>query len=107
MARWTPLSQLTQRGLAHAVRVLAGPPKIYEFDFPFNNGSEAFGEVRVAIDSGLLLKDEILPSLRRLATIVLLAIADFHGSRRSGQPRGPGAFGKNFRAIGPHIRWPI
>src|SRR5271167_36389 len=73
VARWTPLSQLTQRGLAHAVRVLAGPPKIYEFDFPFNNGSEAFGEVRVAIDSGLLVHD-LLPSLRRLATIVLLAL---------------------------------
>jgi PAS domain S-box-containing protein len=73
VARWTSLSQLTQRGLAHAVRVLAGPPKIYEFDFPFDNGREAFGEVRVAIDSGLLVHD-LLPSLRRLVTIVLLAL---------------------------------
>jgi PAS domain S-box-containing protein len=73
VTRWTPLSQLTQRGLLHAVRILTGPPTTYEFDFPFSNGDEPFGEVRVAIDSGLLVHD-LLPSLRRLATIVLLAL---------------------------------
>jgi PAS domain S-box-containing protein len=73
VARRTPLSQLTQRGLSHAVRILAGPEKIYEFDFPFNNGKSAFGEVRVAISSGLLVGD-LLPSLRKLGTIVLLAM---------------------------------
>jgi PAS domain S-box-containing protein len=72
-ARWTPLSQLTQRGLAHAVRVLAAPPNFYEFDFLFSNNNEPFGEVRVTIDSGLLVHD-LLPSLRRLVTIVLLAL---------------------------------
>jgi PAS domain S-box-containing protein len=73
VTRRTPLSQLTQRGLSHAVRILAGPPKIYEFDYPFNNGNEPFGEVRVAISSGLLVND-LLPSLRKLFTIVLLAL---------------------------------
>jgi PAS domain S-box-containing protein len=71
--RWPLLSQLTQRGLGHAVRVLAGPARIYEFDYPFNNGDESFGEVRVSINSGLLVSD-LLPSLRKLATIVLLAL---------------------------------
>ena len=71
--RRTPLSQLTQRGLSHAVRILAGPPRVYEFDYPFNNGNEPFGEVRVAISSGLLVND-LLPSLRKLFTIVLLAL---------------------------------
>lgn len=73
VTRRTPLSQLTQRGLSHAVRILAGPPKIYEFDYPFNNANEPFGEVRVAISSGLLVND-LLPSLRKLFTIVLLAL---------------------------------
>ena len=73
VTRWTPLSQLTQRGLAHAVRVLAGPPGKFEFDLRFSNGDQPFGEVRVAIDSELLVSD-LLPSLRRLATIVLLAL---------------------------------
>ncbi len=73
LARRTPLSQLTQRGIWHAVRVLAGPARIYEFDFPFNNGNDPFGEVRVAISSGLLVND-LLPSLRKLGTIVLLAL---------------------------------
>jgi PAS domain S-box-containing protein len=71
--RWTPLSQLTQRGLSHAVRILAGPPRVYEFDYPFNNGQDPFGEVRVAISSGLLVGD-LLPSLRKIGTIVLLAM---------------------------------
>src|SRR5271170_6251196 len=71
--RWTPLSQLTQRGLSHAVRILAGPPRIYEFDYPFDNGDDPFGEVRVAISSGLLVT-ELSPSLRKLATIVIFAL---------------------------------
>jgi len=73
IARRTPLSQLTKRGLLHAVKILAGPPKVYEYDYPFNNGDDPFGEVRVAISSGLLVKD-LLPSLRKLGTIVLLAM---------------------------------
>ncbi|MGA2098804.1 MAG: ATP-binding protein [Candidatus Acidiferrum sp.] len=72
-ARWTPLNQLTQRGLSHAVRILAGTPRVYEFDYPFDNDTEPFGEVRVAISSGLLVT-ELLPSLRKLATIVLFAL---------------------------------
>jgi PAS domain S-box-containing protein len=73
LARRTPLAQLTQRGVLHAARILAGPPRIYEYDFPFNNGDEAFGEVRVAVSSGLLVND-LFPNLRKLGTIVLLAL---------------------------------
>jgi PAS domain S-box-containing protein len=71
--RRPPLSQLTQRGILHQVKVLAGPPGIYEHDFQFNYGKEP-GEVRVAISSGLLLDKEILPIVRKLGTIVLLAL---------------------------------
>jgi PAS domain S-box-containing protein len=68
-----PLSQLTRSSTIHQVKVLAGPSKIYEFDFPFNINRRPFGEVRVAISSGLLLSD-ILPSVRKFATIVLVAL---------------------------------
>jgi PAS domain S-box-containing protein len=68
-----PLSQLTQRSAWHQARVLAGPPKIYELDFPFTKGGKPFGDVRVAVSSGLLL-EEILPSVKKFETIVLLAL---------------------------------
>jgi signal transduction histidine kinase len=73
LPRRLPLSQLTQHGTPHQVKVLAGPPKIYELDFPFSKGGQPFGEVRVAVSSGLLL-EEILPSVRKFGTIVLLAL---------------------------------
>jgi PAS domain S-box-containing protein len=72
--RRLPLSQLTRRGVLHQVKVLAGPPGIYEHQFQFNYGDEPFGEVRVAVSSGLLLSNEILPIVRKLGTIVLLAL---------------------------------
>ena len=73
LPRRLPLSQLTQRNTLHQVKVLAGPPKIYELDFPFSKGGQPFGEVRVSVSSGLLL-EEILPSVRKFGTIVLLAL---------------------------------
>jgi PAS domain S-box-containing protein len=73
LLRRLPLSQLTQRGFLHQAKVLAGPPRIYEYDFPFNNGPDPFGEVRVAVSSGLLL-EEISPNVRKFGTIVGLAL---------------------------------
>jgi PAS domain S-box-containing protein len=69
-----PLTQLTRRGFLHQVKVLWGTSGIYEYDFQFNNGDEPFGQVRVAISSGLLREYEILPIVSRLGTIVLLAL---------------------------------
>jgi PAS domain S-box-containing protein len=73
LPRRTPLSQLVQRNFLHQVKVLAGPSKVFELDFPFSKGGQPFGEVRVALDSGILLK-EIEPSLRTSATIVMVAL---------------------------------
>ena len=73
LLRRVPLSQLTQRGFLHQAKVLAGPPRIYEYEFPFNNGRDPFGEVRIAVSSGLLL-EEISPSVRKFGTIVGLAL---------------------------------
>jgi PAS domain S-box-containing protein len=73
LPRRLPLSQLTGRGTLHQVKVLAGPPKIYELDFPFTKSNQPFGEVRVAVSSGLLLA-EISPSVRKFGTIVVFAL---------------------------------
>src|SRR5216683_5823162 len=73
LPRRTPLSQLVQRNFLHQVKVLGGPSKVFELDYPFSKGGQPFGEVRVALDSGILLK-EIEPSLRTSATFVLIAL---------------------------------
>jgi PAS domain S-box-containing protein len=73
LQRRTALSQLVQRNFLHQVKVLAGPSKVFELDFPFSNANQPFGEVRVALDSGILLK-EIEPSLRTSAAIVVIAL---------------------------------
>jgi PAS domain S-box-containing protein len=71
--RRPPLTQLTQRGILHQIKVLAGPPGIYEYQYPFSIGGEPC-EAHVAVSSGLLLTNEILPIVRKLGTIVLLAL---------------------------------
>src|SRR6266436_623001 len=73
LPRRIPLSQLVQRNFLHQVKVLAGPSKLFELDYPFNKGSKPFGEVRVVLNAGLLL-NEISPSLWTSATIALLAV---------------------------------
>jgi PAS domain S-box-containing protein len=71
--RRLPLTQLTKRGILHQLKVLAGPPGIYEYQYEFSIGGEPC-EVRVAVSSGFLLNMEILPIVRKLGTIVLLAM---------------------------------
>src|SRR6266478_2462696 len=39
LPRRTPLSQLVQRNFLHQVKVLAGPTKVFELDFPFSNAN--------------------------------------------------------------------
>jgi PAS domain S-box-containing protein len=72
--RRPPITQLTRRGILNQLKVLAGPRGTYEFDFQFNYGEAPFGEVRVAVSSALLLNNEILPIVKKLGTIVLLAL---------------------------------
>lgn len=73
LPRRTPISQLVDRNFLHQVKVLLGPSKRFEIDYPFSNGNEPFGEVRVAIDSSLLL-GEIGSGLRTGVAVVLLAL---------------------------------
>jgi PAS domain S-box-containing protein len=62
-----------QSGFVNQVKVLRGPSKIFEYDYPFNMEKKPFGEVRVVLSTGLLLND-ISPSLKTSGTIVLLAL---------------------------------
>src|SRR5258708_34726758 len=64
---------MVQRNFRKQVKVLPGPPEVFEIDYPFTKGKQPFGEVRVAISSGLLLR-EISPTLSTSGTIVLLAL---------------------------------
>jgi PAS domain S-box-containing protein len=73
LPRRAPLSQLVQRNFLHQVKVLMGPSKLFELDYPFTKGGQPFGEVRVVLNAGLLL-NEIAPSLWTSGTIVLLAV---------------------------------
>src|SRR5437879_784886 len=73
LPRRTPLSQLVQRNFLHQVKVLAGPTKVFELDFPFSNANRPFGEVRVVLNVGLLVS-EISPSLWTSGTIAFLAL---------------------------------
>ena len=73
LPRRTALSQLVQRNFLHQVKVLAGPSKVFELDFPFSNANHPFGEVRVALDYVILFK-EIEPTLRTSAAIVVIAL---------------------------------
>ena len=73
LPRRTPLSQLVQRNFLHQVKVLSGPSRVFELDFPFSNEHQPYGEVRVALNAGLLL-NEISPSLWTSGTIALLAV---------------------------------
>ena len=80
LARRTPISQLVSRSFLHQVKLLLGPlrrasknPQLFEIDYPFDNRKIPFGEVRVVVDSELLLT-EIQSGLRTGAVIVFVAL---------------------------------
>ena len=71
--RRPPLSRLVQSPIVRQIRILAGPPQVYEVEYPFKVRTQPFGEVRVAVQTGLLLKN-IETQLRQWITIALLAL---------------------------------
>jgi len=88
LAHRTPISQLEARSFLHQVGVLfralrgaSKGPQLFEVEYPFRlingdkpfNGGKPFGEVRVVVDSALLLK-EIQSSLRTGEVVVLAAL---------------------------------
>ena len=71
--RREPLAKLVNSSFVHQMRVLYGPYRVYEFDFPFTMHGEPFGEVRASLSTSLL-RAEILPILRTAGIIVLAAL---------------------------------
>lgn len=88
--RRPPLSQLVQSPFIKQIKILAGPPRIYEVNYPFSVHGEPFGEVRVVMATTLLL-DDIKPRLKTSATIVILAlgISTFLAAAVSGATLAP------------------
>jgi PAS domain S-box-containing protein len=71
--RRTRLDQLLQSGFFQQMRVLYGPPRMYEVDLPFNMSGKPFGDVRIGLPSALL-RNELTPGLRTAGRIVLVAL---------------------------------
>ncbi|HTP68211.1 MAG TPA: ATP-binding protein [Dongiaceae bacterium] len=71
--RKPPLSRLVQSPIVRQARILAGPPQVYETEFPFNVRGNPFGEVRVVVSTALLL-NEIKSQLIRWLSIALVAL---------------------------------
>jgi len=67
-----PLSQLVQRGLFRQVKILSGPARLYEYEYPFLVTDQSF-EVRVTVSTQLFWSD-ISQSLRDSGSIVLVAL---------------------------------
>lgn len=67
------LSTLVSAPFAEQLRILDGPPRVYELSLPFNVGKEPFGEIHVAISSALL-RDEVWPGLHSAAWVALAAV---------------------------------
>ncbi len=80
LPRRTALSQLAGRSFLHQMKVLfvapkrtARNPQLFEHEYPFINDNKPFGEVRVIVDSALLVQ-EIQTGLRTGGFIVLVAL---------------------------------
>jgi PAS domain S-box-containing protein len=67
------LSRLVQSPIVRQIRILLGTPQVYEVEYPFNVRKQPFGEVRVAVQNSLLLRN-IEAQLRQWITIALVAL---------------------------------
>ena len=67
------LESLIRAGFATQIKILYGPSRIYDYDLPFNLGGKPFGEVHVAVSTGLL-RNEISPGLEDAGWFALGAI---------------------------------
>src|SRR5215831_88641 len=80
LQRRASLSQLVGRSFLHQIKVLLVPtrrtvknPQLFEHVYAFSNDTKPFGEVRVIVDSALLVQ-EIRSGLRTGEIIVLVAL---------------------------------
>jgi signal transduction histidine kinase len=64
---------LMQAGLARQLRVIYGPPRIYEVRLPLDLGGRPLGDIRVGV-STLFLRSQMTPELNRALGLSVLAI---------------------------------
>lgn len=67
------VDQLIHANFLDQLRILYGPPRVYEITLPFSVGPQPFGEIRVGLSSALL-RDEISPGLYSAGWLSLAAI---------------------------------
>jgi PAS domain S-box-containing protein len=72
-----PLSQLVDSSFVQQLRGIYGPPQAYQVAYPFTLGPPGqqvpFGEIRVAVQTGLL-RSEITPALRSAGWLALVSV---------------------------------
>jgi PAS domain S-box-containing protein len=72
-----PLSQLVNAGFIQQLRLIYGAPQVYDVAYPFKLGPPGrqvpFGEIRVALHTGLLAI-EITPALRSALLFALISL---------------------------------
>jgi PAS domain S-box-containing protein len=71
--RRPPLSRLVDSPIVKQIKILMGTPQVYEVEYPFNVRGQPFGEVRVAVQTGLFLKN-IEVQLRQWITAAVVAL---------------------------------
>ena len=67
------VSELVHSPFAQQLRILTGPPRVYEVTLPFNISNQPFGTIHIALSSALL-RDEVWPGLRSAAWVGLAAV---------------------------------
>jgi signal transduction histidine kinase len=73
LAANTPFSQLLDSSSFQQLRVIYGPPRVYEMDLPFEVGGKPFGKVHVGV-STLFVASQLTPELRKALLLALLAV---------------------------------
>lgn len=68
-----PYDDLMRAGLYRQLRVIYGPPQVYEVVLPLDMGGKPLGDIRVGA-STLFLRDQITPELQRARNFSALAI---------------------------------
>ncbi len=73
-----PYQELLQAGLIEQLRVIYGPPRVYDVTLPLEMGGEPMGAVRVGV-STLFVRNQITPELRDALSlsVVIILLATF------------------------------
>jgi len=68
-----PFRDLVRARLLQQLRVIYGPPRIYEIRLPLDIGNRPLGDIRVGV-STLFLRSQVTPDLARAFTLSALAV---------------------------------